>query len=507
MSGSDYTRTLNLGLYKPVYNADAEQWGTHLNSNADTLDGLFSPTPGSSPFLLTTGGTMSGTLTLHGPPVGSNDAATKAYVDSSTVSGMLPLSGGTMTGPLVITATGANTARSLQDRWHDRYNLRDFGPAMDGVTSDQTPLTNAFAATSALGTIYVPPGNINFGAFAPTSKSVLWKLGGTFTGSGTTPIAAIGNNVFETMLGWTKWIARGSSQNITGLGGVLRLDMVLNHAGGTTGGVMALDVNASTTAGSTLSEAPMAISGRMTMNSTKVGAQVGVGVFGSGVKSSGAGNASPFGGNFIADDQTGLASSYGGSSVGSEIDLKANKLDDGTLADGFNTGGAGPYPGSQRAVATMQFGRSNRSDNTPMEVSNVLAIGLFSVTVDGAYCSAKNAINIHCPISFAGLNFLHSTLGASAQAIALQNEQRISWTSDALTVTPTNWRSLVYTTSGTSRLRYMVGATEVWSVTDAGQIIYGVLPTNAANDAAAASAGVPVGGVYRNGSALMVRTV
>jgi hypothetical protein len=33
------------------------------------------------------------------------------------------------------------------------------------------------------------------------------------------------------------------------------------------------------------------------------------------------------------------------------------------------------------------------------------------------------------------------------------------------------------------------------------------LPINAANDAAAATAGVPVGGVYRNGSALMVRTV
>lgn len=34
---------------------------------------------------------------------------------------------------------------------------------------------------------------------------------------------------------------------------------------------------------------------------------------------------------------------------------------------------------------------------------------------------------------------------------------------------------------------------------------FSLLPVNAANDAAAASAGVPVGGVYRNGSALMVR--
>jgi hypothetical protein len=37
--------------------------------------------------------------------------------------------------------------------------------------------------------------------------------------------------------------------------------------------------------------------------------------------------------------------------------------------------------------------------------------------------------------------------------------------------------------------------------------VFNPLPVNAANDAAAASAGVPVNGVYRNGSVLMVRTV
>ena len=38
-----------------------------------------------------------------------------------------------------------------------------------------------------------------------------------------------------------------------------------------------------------------------------------------------------------------------------------------------------------------------------------------------------------------------------------------------------------------------------------GAIHFGTMPTNAANDAAAASAGVPVGTMYRNGSVLMVR--
>jgi hypothetical protein len=37
--------------------------------------------------------------------------------------------------------------------------------------------------------------------------------------------------------------------------------------------------------------------------------------------------------------------------------------------------------------------------------------------------------------------------------------------------------------------------------------VFSPLPPNAANDAAASAAGVPVGGTYRNGSVLMVRVV
>jgi hypothetical protein len=51
----------------------------------------------------------------------------------------------------------------------------------------------------------------------------------------------------------------------------------------------------------------------------------------------------------------------------------------------------------------------------------------------------------------------------------------------------------------------MVGTNERYAITDAGQIIYGVVPANYANDAAAATGGVPVGGLYRNASQLMVR--
>ena len=38
MSGSDWVKTPNYGLFKPVPNADIDVWGDHLNANADVLD-------------------------------------------------------------------------------------------------------------------------------------------------------------------------------------------------------------------------------------------------------------------------------------------------------------------------------------------------------------------------------------------------------------------------------------------------------------------------------------
>jgi hypothetical protein len=38
MSGSDYTLTPNLGLYKPNYALDVGRWGEHLNLNSDVID-------------------------------------------------------------------------------------------------------------------------------------------------------------------------------------------------------------------------------------------------------------------------------------------------------------------------------------------------------------------------------------------------------------------------------------------------------------------------------------
>jgi len=49
-----------------------------------------------------------------------------------------------------------------------------------------------------------------------------------------------------------------------------------------------------------------------------------------------------------------------------------------------------------------------------------------------------------------------------------------------------------------------INLTSAWAGTSA-RDQFAVLPVDAANDAAAATAGVPVGGTYRSGSILMVR--
>jgi hypothetical protein len=75
MSGSDYTRTPNLQLYKPIYDMDDGAWGGHLNYNADVIDGLLGGlTPG--PFLPLAGGTLSGALQL---PSGTLAAPSLAF--------------------------------------------------------------------------------------------------------------------------------------------------------------------------------------------------------------------------------------------------------------------------------------------------------------------------------------------------------------------------------------------------------------------------------------------
>jgi hypothetical protein len=58
MSGTDYTTTPNLALYKPISNRAIGTWGDLWNSNADTLDAALGSSA-NGPFLPLNGGTVS----------------------------------------------------------------------------------------------------------------------------------------------------------------------------------------------------------------------------------------------------------------------------------------------------------------------------------------------------------------------------------------------------------------------------------------------------------------
>ena len=65
MSGTDFTVTPNYSLYKPIYNADDEAWGDHWNFNADVIDSQMKANAVAvGNYLPLTGGTLSGPLQL-----------------------------------------------------------------------------------------------------------------------------------------------------------------------------------------------------------------------------------------------------------------------------------------------------------------------------------------------------------------------------------------------------------------------------------------------------------
>lgn len=109
MSGSsDYTRTSNLGLFKPNYNMDYGNWGGHLNANSDMLDNIITAI-GHPPSAATTLPLMDGTAAVGtGTAYARADHVHPATVGASgTVTSVMSgpgLSGGPITTSGTLTA-------------------------------------------------------------------------------------------------------------------------------------------------------------------------------------------------------------------------------------------------------------------------------------------------------------------------------------------------------------------------------------------------------------------
>lgn len=173
-SGTDYTLTPNLQLFKPIYDHDVEMWGTHLNANADVLDATLSTGAGGV-FLPIAGGTMAGNILL---PDGGN-AISQIAADAW----YLQLSGGALGGPLILAADPATGPAGAMQAVTRQY--------VDNNTLSQTAADARYLQQSAADARYMQQSQ--------TDARYLQLTGGTVSGLGTFQNAlTVGTNTAST---------------------------------------------------------------------------------------------------------------------------------------------------------------------------------------------------------------------------------------------------------------------------------------------------------------------
>ena len=134
----------------------------------------------SAGYLPLAGGTLTGKLTLSGPPTNPLDAATKAYADGVSAALYLPLAGGTLTGPL--NGAGASFSGNITGT-NGSIIVRGVGTAVAGFN-----IANA-GGTGVANFLYTPTTGtaaMSNGASSPVASLALDGGGSfTYTGSGT----------------------------------------------------------------------------------------------------------------------------------------------------------------------------------------------------------------------------------------------------------------------------------------------------------------------------------
>lgn len=136
------------------------------------------------------GGTLTGPLTLSADPTTVLQAATKQYVDAHTVpdTTKVPLAGGTMTGSLVLAGTPTSALQAATKQYVDVSTFNASCPAMD-----DTCLTAAIAAHPSNAKIFLPPGTYTF-----ANKVIATNLNNVFIeGAGSGTIVKSNGTAFE----------------------------------------------------------------------------------------------------------------------------------------------------------------------------------------------------------------------------------------------------------------------------------------------------------------------
>ena len=110
---SGFVTTPKLGLRKPTYDGDLDQWGNDLNANFDILDNVMTTTAADGKYLPLSGGVMSGNIIIANgnPPESGVSAALQLSANTgggNIVSGQAPL-GGPLWWSMTLGESGAET--------------------------------------------------------------------------------------------------------------------------------------------------------------------------------------------------------------------------------------------------------------------------------------------------------------------------------------------------------------------------------------------------------------
>lgn len=385
-----------------------------------------------------------------------------AYLSAGGVNGAVVADALGNLSPQAFISQGTVTARTFAVRGSDSVNVADFGATLDGKTDDSAAFQAAYNAVPSGGTVYIPTGNLNTQINTTMGKSVHWcamgRLDAGAAAPGTNPVLSIGDgDVFEGMLGNSKFFSKDIYTNITASYATVRID-TNNYANTGSGGAAAsLSVNATQHGGSNAA-GMYAINAQSYVSGTT---EAPASAWGNVCISASLWVNSPKAGNSIAH-YAAIYDTYGDSSGMTTCEFDYF----GVGADPI--GGGGPI---QSGRAVVLAGCGPEAENGPMtECGRGYSIGTRATGAIGVgYYASGNFYSSVFDASDA--IFLTTDLSGNAvhgAGLRLGPSQPIDFCGIYATK-QFNYRTLQWNESS-GNLEYQVGGTAVFGITDAGQL-------------------------------------